>query len=188
MIYERVIRPEIARKINHMLDKIPQGIRQIVEFKYGAKIYICTRNYRGSFFTGEDYDIESRLDDPDLLTLAHFSSPERAIFMYDFNIEEVERNQILAYDPFLHEYGHALDFALGEISCHELYEYCHQRGLDWYGNLNVYECFAEAFATYFLKPPENYKPRHWFEHLPTGLKRQNPVLYTFFKSLEERNA
>jgi hypothetical protein len=118
-------------------------------------------------------------------TAAYFAK-DKSIFIFEDDVKPYGKEK--AFSTFLHEYGHALDHALGvsnfisylDDNIYRGYE--NQKGLDSYANLNSAEYFAQAFMAY-TQDKSTYKPWSYREHTRLELKQRDRNMFDYFKAL-----
>lgn len=189
MRFERVAQIKTANQVVRELQMVPKKALEIVN-DFGTKIYCFDKDFKPSWIglvdkcdTSED---KRSLNDTSLYYLKY-----KATFIHEIDLKEAENEK--AYSTILHEFGHALDHALGNKNgedCYlsyvepKIYEGWQQdKGLDWYANLDPAEYFAQAFMAYCYTGLENYKPWSYREHTREELKLKDSDMFYFLKSL-----
>lgn len=186
--FNRVGTTQTARNVLNELKVIPQHLLNITD-NFGIHTYCFNKIVYPSWIglleksntkDGRDYD-----------ETACFCSWNKAILLYDWDFDESE----VAFSTVLHEYAHALDYALGSnIKKNTFLSDIHpdiqkgwkkQKGLDWYANLNEHEYFAQAFMAYFQQDKELYKPKKYYEHTYGELKEKDSNMFYLIKGIVE---
>lgn len=189
MIFDRVAEFKTANQILNESKIIPKKAMEFVN-DFGTKIYCFNENFKPS--TIGLTDKEAMTDDGRKYDDTSSYWPKyNAIFIHQKDLE-IERDEI-AFSTIIHEFGHALDLALGNKLGKDTYLSCIEPGifkrwrdskaLDYYGNINTVEYFAEAFMAYCYKGLENYKPWSYREHTISELKNKDSDMLYFFDSI-----
>jgi len=108
---------------------------------------------------------------------SHFSEEMNAIVLFAKDIG----SSAGSFNMFLHEVGHALDWALGKKKGHISSVLDCGTPLDSHAAMNQKEQFAQAFEAWFR--PDGTKTSSEFEHTRSEVKEKAPVLFDLFERL-----
>lgn len=187
--FNRVGTTETARKVLNDLKIIPQHLLDITN-EFGVNTYCFNKNIFPSWIGL--LEKSNRKDGRNNDETACFCPWSKSILIYDWDFDDSE----IAFSTTLHEYAHALDYALGSRIKHDSFlseihpdiqkGWKKQKGLDWYANLNEHEYFAQAFMAYFQQDKELYKPKIYYEHTCEELKEKDSNMFYLIKGLVEK--
>lgn len=186
MLFNRVANANTARNILNELKIIPKHLLDITN-QFGIHTYCFNEKLYPSWIGL--FDKVNIADRRDYDKKACFSPNHKSIIIYDWDFDKSE----YAFSAVIHEYAHALDYALGsqykedaflsEIDPDIQKGWKKNRGLDWYAKLNSLEYFAQAFMAYFQEGKELYKPKKYYEHTQQELKEKDPDMFYYLKNL-----
>lgn len=192
MQFNRVANTETARRVLFELKKIPKGLLNITD-EFGLQIYCFDKTLYPSYIGLIDKKLLSS-DGRSYDDTAYYDPKYKSIFIYDTDFEDIGEK---AFSTILHEYGHALDDALGTQNDKnswlsyidsDIYKRWQQgKGLDWYANTNPLEYFAQAFMAY-MNDIGNYKSWSYREHTRRELKVKDTDMFDFFNALCAKEA
>lgn len=184
MIYKRIAKPQIGYFIKRILSKISLPIRKLVELDFGLAVYGFDNNLKPSWL-----GIRGEFDDSVAFGRAIedcscYAWDLRSILIHEKDLDEA---------TVFHEYGHALDWALGfragqnrpiSSSLEEIIR-AFKKGcaLDWYAAINPQEYFATAFAAYINDLGDRLGT--FAAHTRAELKEKDPMMLKFFEKFEE---
>jgi len=183
--FGRVANDNTANYILEKMKVIPKHLIDIVK-EQGIKTYCFNESCSPSYIGLREKEIFE--DGRTIDEAACFMSDKKAISLFDCDCDEE-----LGYCTTLHEFGHALDYALGIKSGNKNYlsyadniilkGWQKQRGLDWYANLNPQEYFAQAFMAFFQRNIPLYKSWSYRAHTKEELFLKDNDMFCILKEI-----
>ena len=192
MRFNRVANDETARYIVKSLEIIPPKIKRLVD-ETGMQIYCFNETFKpsgiGLLSPSEAYSDDGRSENE----TSAFYAGGNITCLFDDDIYFSIRNEEKAFSTILHEYGHAVDYALAQkeksknyfLSCDNnvIRKGWEKRfALDEYADKAPYEYFAQAFMAYF-NDMVGYKPWSYREHTRLELMQRDRNMFDYIKAL-----
>lgn len=174
-------------RVLYELKLIPPRILKIIE-GIGFPILIFndypSLQYKGYLL--DDYDTELT-DGRDMLSCSHFSTWEQWIYIYE---PDLYNNNECTLSVFLHEMGHALDWALtggNEYFSVENTDSLFRDGtpMDWYAGSNNMERFASCFEAMFHS--EQQSQIAYCDHNIAELYKKEYNTFKYLTTLFDKN-
>jgi len=182
----------LADYVIKQMSKVPKHLIDIVN-KSGVKFYICD-NKTNVLTLGLKKKEELKLEDGrSLINTSHFSAENKSIILckHTYDDYKEEGYETETYQTAIHEFAHALDFALtvnnSDYWFHseeneDIYKsWKNGKSLDWYAALNPMEHFAQAFMAY--TNDNLHKTKSYMQHTRKELKQKDKDMYYYLEDL-----
>ena len=190
MRFNRVANDETARYIVQSLEIIPPKIKRLVD-ETGMQIYCFNEKFKPSEI-GLLSPSATSFDGKPENEVSAFYADGNITCLFDEDIYFPVRNDEKAFSTVLHEYGHAVDYALAlknkskywynssdEESIYAGWE--KHLALDEYADTSPAEYFAQAFMAYFMDRV-GYKPWSYREHTRLELMRRDRNMFDYMEA------
>lgn len=188
MKFGRVANESTAIDIKNELSIVPKHLINLVT-QMGIQIFCFNESFTPSWI-----GVQKKITFDDSRTTdetACFLHDKKIISLFDCDVDDE-----LGFSTTLHEFGHALDFALAmkdgkkgfmtDNNKDIIKGWKKQKGLDWYANLNPCEYFAQGFMAYCQANIPLYNPRSYRAHTREELKEKDSDLFYYIQSLCEK--
>jgi hypothetical protein len=187
-----VANDKTAHYIVKSLEIIPPRIKRLVD-ETGMQIYCFNEKFKPSTIGLLSSSAEFFDDGRSANEASAFYADGNVVCLFDKDVFFSEQNSEKAFSTVLHEYGHAVDYALA-LKNKSKYWYNSSDdesifagwkkhlALDEYAETNPAEYFAQAFMAYF-NDLTGYKPWSYREHTRTELIQRDRNMFDYIKGL-----